>query len=82
MPQTAAIDNETLDHLLSVVDDSRSVRFARRLSKRAQPGRSAFVQWSPVLPRRRSGANERRACGAPATARSPRFDHPALSDGL
>jgi hypothetical protein len=25
MPATAAKDNETLDHLLSVVDDSRSV---------------------------------------------------------
>src|SRR3954447_3096390 len=35
MPATAAIDNETLDHLLSVVDDSRSVRSIRRLSKRA-----------------------------------------------
>ena len=26
MPVTAAIDNETLDHLLSVVDDSSNVR--------------------------------------------------------
>jgi hypothetical protein len=26
MPATAAIDNETLDHLLSVVDDSANVR--------------------------------------------------------
>ena len=39
MPATAAIDNETLDHLLSVVDDSRSVRSIRRLSKRAREPR-------------------------------------------
>jgi hypothetical protein len=34
MPRTAAIDNETLDHLLSVVDDSGSLRIVRELSKR------------------------------------------------
>src|SRR3954451_18548374 len=39
MPATAAIDNETLDHLLSVVDDSRSLRSIRRLSKRGREPR-------------------------------------------
>jgi hypothetical protein len=33
MPATAAIDNETLDHLLSVVDDSGNLRGFRQLSK-------------------------------------------------
>src|SRR3954471_23587891 len=35
MPAIAAIDNETLDHLLSVVDDARNVTSPRALSKRA-----------------------------------------------
>ena|SRR6476659_6061878 len=39
MPATAAIDNETLDHLLSVVDDSDSLRSIRRLSKRGRAPR-------------------------------------------
>src|SRR6476646_4745755 len=39
MPATAAIDNETLDHLLSVVDDSHSLRSNRRLSKRGRERR-------------------------------------------
>ena len=39
MPATAAIDNETLDHLLSVVDDSDSLRSIRRLSKRGREPR-------------------------------------------
>src|SRR2546423_393045 len=34
MPATAAIDNETLDHLLSVVDDSRNVKCVARIWKR------------------------------------------------
>ena len=34
MPAIAANDNETLDHLLSVVDDSRNLAGIRRLSKR------------------------------------------------
>src|SRR5262249_20847817 len=33
MPATAAIDNETLDHLLSVVDDSGNLSGNRELSK-------------------------------------------------
>src|SRR5262249_59484198 len=33
MPATAAIDNETLDHLLSVVDDWRNLSGNRELSK-------------------------------------------------
>jgi hypothetical protein len=33
MPATAAIDNETLDHLLSVVDDSLNLGGFRDLSK-------------------------------------------------
>ena len=33
MPATAAIDNETLDHLLSVVDDSRNLGVICGLSK-------------------------------------------------
>ena len=33
MPATAAIDNETLDHLLSVVDDSGNLKRIRELSK-------------------------------------------------
>src|SRR5436190_21808020 len=35
MPATAAMDNETLDHLLSVVDDSRNLRGIGPLSKSA-----------------------------------------------
>src|ERR1700745_1211085 len=35
MPAIAAIDNETLDHLLSVVDDARNVPRCRALSKQA-----------------------------------------------
>ena len=34
MPATAAIDNETLDHLLSVVNDRPNVRAIPRMSKR------------------------------------------------
>src|SRR5437763_1437473 len=34
MPATAAIDNETLDHLLSVVDDSRNVKCVPSIWKR------------------------------------------------
>jgi hypothetical protein len=33
MPAIAAIDNETLDHLLSVVDDARNLTGVRSLSK-------------------------------------------------
>jgi hypothetical protein len=33
MPAIAAIDNETLDHLLSVVDDGRNLPRCRALSK-------------------------------------------------
>jgi hypothetical protein len=33
VPATAAIDNETLDHLLSVVNDSSNVVSIRQLSK-------------------------------------------------
>jgi hypothetical protein len=33
MPATAAMDNETLDHLLSVVDDSRNLGPAGRIGK-------------------------------------------------
>ena len=33
MPATAAIDNETLDHLLSVVNDTPNVRVIPRMSK-------------------------------------------------
>jgi hypothetical protein len=33
MPAIAAIDNETLDHLLSVVDDARNLTGVRALSK-------------------------------------------------
>ena len=33
MPATAAIDNETLDHLLSVVNDAPNVRMIPRMSK-------------------------------------------------
>src|SRR5215468_5306497 len=33
MPAIAAIDNETLDHLLSVVDDARNLTGIRALSK-------------------------------------------------
>jgi hypothetical protein len=33
MPATAAIDNETLDHLLSVVDDSSNVGCIASISK-------------------------------------------------
>ena len=36
MPAIAAMDNETLDHLLSVVDDARNLTGVRVLSK---PGR-------------------------------------------
>ena len=35
MPAIAAIDNETLDHLLSVVDDARNVLRCWALSKDA-----------------------------------------------
>jgi hypothetical protein len=33
MPATAAIDNETLDHLLSVVDDEANVECPQRFGK-------------------------------------------------
>jgi len=36
MPAIAAMDNETLDHLLSVVDDARNLTGIRALSKRAR----------------------------------------------
>ena len=38
MPATAAMDNETLDHLLSVVDDSGNLRGFRELSKPGHVG--------------------------------------------
>ena len=41
MPATAAIDNETLDHLLSVVDDSHNLSGIRRLSKSGRPAEPA-----------------------------------------
>ncbi len=44
MPATAAIDNETLDHLLSVVDDSRNLMGIRELSKPRCPDRDAGNQ--------------------------------------
>jgi hypothetical protein len=40
MPAIAAIDNETLDHLLSVVDDARNVLRCWALSKEAHAGKS------------------------------------------
>jgi hypothetical protein len=53
MPATAAMDNETLDHLLSVVDDSSNLGGFRELSK-AAPSR--------IIARRtsQSGTNLRR----------------------
>src|ERR1700687_2409115 len=47
MPATAAMDNETLDHLLSVVDDSSNLRGFRELSKPGEAGRSSR---RPVVP--------------------------------
>ena len=46
MPATAAIDNETLDHLLSVVDDSLNVTAAVRFWKMefAGPENDAVVR--------------------------------------
>ena len=41
MPAIAAIDNETLDHLLSVVDDARNLPAAGTLSKRGRGGEEA-----------------------------------------
>jgi hypothetical protein len=35
MPATAAIDNETLDHLLSVVDDGLNIAPPQRFGRRA-----------------------------------------------
>ena len=34
MPATAAIDNETLDHLLSVVDDGTNIALSLRFGRR------------------------------------------------
>src|SRR5580700_10246059 len=38
MPATAAIDNETLDHLLSVVDDGANIAPPQRFGRRALSG--------------------------------------------
>jgi hypothetical protein len=36
MPATAAIDNETLDHLLSVVNDGPNITSPRRFGRSGQ----------------------------------------------
>src|SRR5882757_690866 len=48
MPATAAIDNETLDHLLSVVDDSGNLRGFRDLSKPGDPGSVSRARVVPI----------------------------------
>src|SRR6476620_11205106 len=77
MPATAALDNETLDHLLSVVDDSHRLRSIRRLSKRAHRAgwnsrafnARGFV-WPSVARVRRGGAARRKPARAWAGAYS------------
>jgi hypothetical protein len=51
MPAIAAMDNETLDHLLSVVDDARNLTGIRALSKRgvATTAKDACYQRAHVL---------------------------------
>jgi hypothetical protein len=46
---TAAKDNETLDHLLSVVNDERNLRDLRRIAK-LQDGRSPVARAYMVAP--------------------------------
>jgi len=64
MPAIAAIDNETLDHLLSVVDDARNLTGVRALSKPGPGGQ----RWDARV------AGEMRVCapnrGRPLNARS------------
>ena len=57
MPATAAIDNETLDHLLSVVDDARNLTGVRALSKpgRRDPRQDARVAGDACSARRIAG---------------------------
>src|ERR1700728_2081883 len=45
MPATAALDNETLDHLLSVVNDGRNIGHAPRFGRCIRP--------APAKPARR-----------------------------
>src|SRR4029079_18901331 len=55
MPVTAAIDNETLDHLLSVVERCPNLGGIRRLSKQgAKPPDLAYSDGSPIARRSRS----------------------------
>src|SRR6516165_4211977 len=58
MPAIAAIDNETLDHLLSVVDDARNLTGVRALSKpgRRDPRQDARVAGDACSARRIAGA--------------------------
>src|SRR5262249_58485918 len=58
MPAIAAIDNETLDHLLSVVDDARNLTGVRALSK---PGRARPTQG--CASRRQGCVSVRRVAG-------------------
>jgi hypothetical protein len=55
MPATAAIDNETLDHLLSVVDDDSQCKVRRSIFKvefawEGEPPRRAEIdRWPPLI---------------------------------
>ena len=48
MPATAAMDNETLDHLLSTVDDSRTVIWISRIWKTEFGTRWTIVSMKPI----------------------------------
>ena len=50
MPATAAIDNETLDHLLSVVDEGPQYNAFTAIRKSASIEGDVDVQLSPQFP--------------------------------
>ena len=69
LPATAAIDNETLDHLLSVVNDTPNVRVIPRMSKQRHLARNhrSFARFPP--------GNFKPAAGVVAIARRHRERH-------
>jgi hypothetical protein len=84
MPAIAAMDNETLDHLLSVVDDARNLTGIRALSKRGRDhgkGTRAIsrrTSYKRVRRLRAQGSLGRRMSGSAMRGRGPATGDQAL----
>ena len=89
-PPTAAKDNETLDHLLSVVNDKRNVSDLHRIAKpqdghsrgRQLPTGKHLIQAKPPAPHACATASRPRPNGAGSTSSHRRANLPRYEFGI